>query len=78
MNLKFNLFSLHRKCDVHPRSWICVAGDELKKLIDELEKEVETENNISRENLSKIIGEKLDCSISVIKTLLQGKKGSIQ
>lgn len=75
MSKIFNLFLLHKKYDIHPRSWICVNGNSIREIITDLENEVKMKNNINREQIAKIISKKLGCSHSIIKRLLQSKKG---
>lgn len=74
MSNKFNLFILQRNYDKHPRSWICVSGENIKQTIYELEKKIENKYNINREELSRVISKDLSCSLGVIKQLFQGKK----
>lgn len=72
MGKDFNLYRLHKGYDTHPRSWICFAGKKLKEIVGNLEKDIKEDKEISREKLSEIISEKLNCSKSTIKTRLQG------
>jgi hypothetical protein len=70
----FDLFLLHKDYDIHPRSWICIKGNYIREIINDLENEIKVNNKINREQIAKIISKKLNCNRSVIKTLLQGKK----
>ncbi|MFZ2356566.1 MAG: hypothetical protein WAW67_01920, partial [Candidatus Omnitrophota bacterium] len=74
MSIIFNLLLLHKEYDVHPRSWICIKGNEIEKLVLKLEIEIKSQNNINREELSKIISKRLNCSYTVIKKVLQGNR----
>ncbi len=74
MSIKFNLLLLHKEYDVHPRSWICIKGNGIGKLVLDIEIEIKSQNNINREELSKRISKKLNCSHTVIKKVLQGKR----
>lgn len=74
MSKNFNLWLLHKSSDVHPRSWICVSGDRISNQIYELELDVLKELNLTRESLSKLLANKLQCNYGVIKQLLQGKR----
>ena len=73
MSNKFNLFSLNLKCDKHPRSWICISGKNIKKIISKIEKEIIKTKNTNREQISKIIAKKLNCNNVSIKNILRGK-----
>lgn len=72
--MKFNLLSLHKEYDIHPRSWICIKGNEIKELVFELENEIKLQYSITREELSRLISKKFNCSHTVVKKILQGKK----
>jgi len=73
MSKKFNLSLLHQSIDTHPRSWICLKGLRLKRLINRLEKDVLKSQGYCRESLSKKLSARLHCSYGVIKRILQGK-----
>jgi len=74
MSNKFNLFLLHEEQDIHPRSWICLRGEELSPIVADLEKENLRKFKITREELSRRMGKGLGCSNCVIKRVLQEKK----
>lgn len=74
MSKTFNLLLLHQNSDIHPRSWICLKGPKIKQIVEGLEEQIIRKEKICREDLSKKIAKKLNCSFWVIKTLLQGKK----
>lgn len=59
MSNKFNLFSLNIKSDKHPRSWICIFGKGIPKVISKMENEIIKTKNTNREQISKIIANKL-------------------
>lgn len=73
MSRKFNLFLLRSSADIHPRSWICIKGLELKNIIRELEKDVLETTGYCRESLSKKLSTHFHCSHGVIKRVLQSK-----
>src|SRR3989344_3788661 len=72
MSKSFNLFSLHKSSDRHPRSWICVQGNTLVDTVSQLEKEILGTHKISRERLSRLLSQELHCSRGVIKKILRG------
>ena len=72
MSNGFNLFSLHKSSDRHPRSWICVQGNTLADTVSKLEKEIISTHKISREHLSRLLSQELHCSRGVIKKLFRG------
>ena len=74
MSNKFNLFSLHSSTDVHPRTWICIKGENTSSIFGLLEKEILSSKKICREKLSRILAEKLNCSHSTIKWVLQSNR----
>ncbi len=74
MSISFNLWKLHRISDVHPRSWICIGGGGLTEILHSMEKEIEKDNNLTREHLSRITSNRLGCNSSVIKTILRGRR----
>ncbi len=74
MSKKFNLFLLHQRYDVHPRSWICLGGNELGRIIGQLESDIKNKRGICREKISEMLSKKLNCSKNVIKQLFQSKK----
>ena len=73
MSNKLNLLLLHEEQDSHPRSWICLKGRDLDLVIDNLEKEVLGKFKITREELSRRLGKKLNCSHHAIKRILHRK-----
>jgi hypothetical protein len=74
MNSKFNLLSLNiKEFDKHPRSWICVAGENIPKIISKIEKEVIKGEKTNREQISKKIAMKLNYNHVSIKNILRGK-----
>ncbi len=72
MSSSFNLFSLHKPNDLHPRSWICVQGNALADIVSKLEREILRTHKISREHLSELLSRELHCSRGVIKNILRG------
>ena len=72
MSNRFNLLSLHGQEDRHPRTWICLSGTGLGRTMQDLEKLVLTKHNLTRESFSRNLSMKYNCSIGVIKRILQG------
>ncbi len=74
MSSEFNLLLLHSKTDMHPRSWICLEGEKLCDVVEELELKTLRRLKSNREGFSRMLGKRMDCSHSAIKRAL-GKKG---
>ncbi|MEK7104189.1 MAG: hypothetical protein AAB842_02175 [Patescibacteria group bacterium] len=74
MNKLFNLFLLHSPLDTHPRSWVCLSGSKIKTIIECLENNILKNKKLSRESLSRLLGNRLNCSPSTIKQILQRKR----
>lgn len=74
MSKKFNLLLLHQPGDIHPRTWICLKNPELKTIVEDLEKDILENRGWCREKLSKEIANRLRCSRTVIKWILQGRR----
>ncbi len=73
MSSKFSLLSLNLECDKHPRSWICISGKNIPQIISKIEKEIIKKDKTNREQISKIIANKLHCNNVSIKNILRGK-----
>ncbi len=74
MSIVFSLFLLHESADIHPRSWICVSGKKLPKIVENLEKEILKSKELTREELSRTMGGYLRCSHTSFKQLFQKKR----
>jgi hypothetical protein len=72
--LDLNLFNLHKEIDEHSRSWISFKGNNIKKLVKEIEDQIIKEKNLSREKLAKLLSKKLDYSFTSFKCILRGKR----
>ena len=73
MSNKFSLLSLHNNyLDRHPRTWICIKGNKVKKIIAKIEKEIINKENITREQISRILAKSLNCNNVSIKNILRG------
>ena len=72
-NKEFDLFKLHKKIDKHPRSWICIKGNGIKEIVNEIEKRITKEKDLCREKISKILSKKLNCSFTSFKKILRGE-----
>ncbi len=74
MSIKFNLLLLNNGyLDKHPRSWVCIKGENIKEVIFKIEKGVIKNKNTNREQISKILSKKLSCNFVSIKNILRGK-----
>lgn len=73
MSKYFNILSLHSNQDIHPRTWVCIKGKKINIVIKDLETDLLTQYEISREELSRSTATTLKCSRGVIKRILQGK-----
>ena len=71
--MEFDLFKLHKKIDIHPRSWICIKGKGIKELVNEIENRIIKEKRLSRERLSKILAKKLNCYFTSFKRIFRGQ-----
>jgi hypothetical protein len=69
----FSLLSLNLECDKHPRSWICISGRNIPKIISKIEKEIIKKDKTNREQISKFIGKKISCNYVSIKKILRGE-----
>lgn len=59
--------------DRHSRSWVCVKGSKIKRLVTKIEGKIIKEKKTNREQISKKISKKINCDFGSIKKLLQGK-----
>ncbi len=67
----FDLFNLDKDIDMHPRSWICIKGNGIKNIVNEIEQKIILSKNLSRESISKLLSKKLKCSFTSFKRLLR-------
>ena len=74
MSIKFNLLLLNdENLDKHPRSWICIKGENIKDIIFKIEKEIIRNKKTNREQISKLLSQKLLYNHVSIKNILRGK-----
>src|SRR3989344_1622069 len=74
MSSNFSLWSLNDKdLDKHPRSWICIKGKNIKNIISKIEEDIITNKKTNREQISRLISQKLSCNFVSIKNVLRGK-----
>ena len=73
MSKKFNPLLLHQSQDVHPRTWICLNGLELKTIFKNLEMDILKNQGWCREKLSREVANRLNCAHTTIKWVLLGK-----
>ena len=70
MSNNFNLLLLNNiDFDKHPRTWICIKGEKIKKIIAKIEKEIINERHITREQISRILAKSLGCNNVSIKNI---------
>lgn len=73
MSNNFNLWLLNNKdLDRHPRSWICINGKEIDKIIADIEYKIIKKNKTNREQISHKLAKTLNCNHSLIKNILRG------
>lgn len=73
MSNKFNLLLLNvEEFDKHPRSWICMGGKKIGEIVRNIEEDIINNKKIKREQISKIISNKLPIAFTSIKNLLRG------
>ncbi len=68
---KFDLFKLHdKKVDISPKSWICFKGKNLRKSFMGLFNQIIEEKQLSKKELSRIIKNRLKCSLGPIEEII--------
>lgn len=72
MNRFFNPFLLHSDIDIHPRTWICLRGEKLRKVFRDLKEVVKKENQLSTNALTKFISSEYKCSPNTIGRIMYG------
>ena len=73
MSNNFSLLSLNDNYwDKHPRSWICISGENIKEIVSKIEKEIIEKRKTNREQISKLIAGNLNCNYVSIKNFLRG------
>ena len=73
MNKGFDLFKLSTEEDKHPRNWIGIKGEEIRKIINKIEEEIIKNQEYTREKLSRKLSKTFNCSCGVFKRILRGQ-----